>query len=178
MKRSKWLMLVLAVVLSLGVTSVVRAESASVVMNKVDASGIGEQVGTILLTDTKDGLVLAVNLQGLPPGEHGFHVHEFGSCEPAEKDGKAVAALKAGGHLDPGKAGAHAGPEGSGHLGDLPLLVVDAHGHAKVELMAKRLKVADVRGHAIMVHEGGDNFADAPKPLGGGGARIACGVAQ
>jgi Cu-Zn family superoxide dismutase len=27
-----------------------------------------------------------------------------------------------------------------------------------------------------MVHAGGDNFADHPQPLGGGGPRIACGV--
>lgn len=27
-----------------------------------------------------------------------------------------------------------------------------------------------------MVHEGGDNYSDDPKPLGGGGARVACGV--
>ena len=34
----------------------------------------------------------------------------------------------------------------------------------------------DVSGRALMIHEGGDNYADEPKPLGGGGARIACGV--
>jgi len=27
-----------------------------------------------------------------------------------------------------------------------------------------------------MIHAGGDNYADQPAPLGGGGARVACGV--
>ena len=27
-----------------------------------------------------------------------------------------------------------------------------------------------------MIHAGGDNFADTPEKLGGGGARLACGA--
>jgi len=64
----------------------------------------------------------------------------------------------------------------SGHLGDLPALKVAADGTAKVTVVAPRLKLADVQGRAIMVHAGGDNYSDSPKPLGGGGDRIACGV--
>jgi Cu-Zn family superoxide dismutase len=41
---------------------------------------------------------------------------------------------------------------------------------------ATRLTLKEVRGRSIMIHEGGDNYSDQPKPLGGGGARIACGV--
>jgi superoxide dismutase, Cu-Zn family len=41
---------------------------------------------------------------------------------------------------------------------------------------ALHLSVNDVRGRSFVVHEGGDNFSDQPKPLGGGGARIACGT--
>ena len=47
-----------------------------------------------------------------------------------------------------------------------------------MNLIAPRLKLADVQGLAIMVHAGGDNYSDDPKPLGGGGDRIACGVIQ
>ena len=43
-------------------------------------------------------------------------------------------------------------------------------------MTANRLKVADVKGRALMIHAGGDNYSDQPKPLGGGGARVACGV--
>ncbi len=82
----------------------------------------------------------------------------------------------AGAHLDPAHTGIHAGPYGNGHLGDLPVLIVDADGKATLPLLSPRLKVADVSGHALMIHAGGDNYHDTPKPLGGGGARIACGV--
>jgi Cu-Zn family superoxide dismutase len=40
------------------------------------------------------------------------------------------------------------------------------------------MKLSEVKGKALMVHAGGDNFADQPAPLGGGGARIACGVIE
>ena len=61
-------------------------------------------------------------------------------------------------------------------MGDLPILNVDSAGNAKVNLLAPRLSLADVEGLAVIVHAGGDNYSDTPKPLGGGGDRIACGV--
>ena len=61
-------------------------------------------------------------------------------------------------------------------MGDLPLLNVATDGTAKVTLLAPRLQSADIQNLAIMVHAGSDNYADSPKPLGGGGERIACGV--
>lgn len=148
----------------------------AVVMNAISAAGVGTSIGTIHAEDGKDGLVLSVALKGLSPGEHGFHVHENPSCAPQVKDGKPVAGLAAGGHYDPAKTGKHAGPAHHGHLGDLPALGVDAKGNANVRLVAPRLKLADLKGRSIMIHGGGDNYADSPKPLGGGGERIACGV--
>jgi Cu-Zn family superoxide dismutase len=66
---------------------------------------------------------------------------------------------------------------GGGHLGDLPLITVKADGTAKAVLTAPRIKTLDVlKGHALMIHVGGDNYSDQPLPLGGGGARFACGV--
>ena len=45
--------------------------------------------------------------------------------------------------------------------------------------MAPRITdLAALRGKTLMIHAGGDNYSDQPKPLGGGGARIACGVIQ
>ena len=92
------------------------------------------------------------------------------------KEGKAVAALAAGGHLDPSNTGKHEGPYGKGHLGDLPVLYVGADGKAMLPVLAPRLKVADLKGRSLMIHAGGDNYSDQPDKLGGGGARIACGV--
>ena len=85
----------------------------------------------------------------------------------------------AGGHFDPQHTGKHAGPQGNGHLGDLPVLQVAANGAATETLTAPRIiDVGALRGKALMIHAGGDNYSDQPAPLGGGGARIACGVLQ
>ena len=147
-------------------------------MDLVDADGKAAWIGEIKAQDTAYGLVLTPQLRGLPPGLHGFHLHENPSCAPKDKDGTPVAALGAGGHWDPDKSGKHDSPGGDGHRGDLPALYVDAEGSASQPVLAPRLKAADLSGRALMVHAGGDNHADHPAPLGGGGARIACGVAE
>lgn len=143
-------------------------------VHTVSAQGIEGQIGTISFQDSPQGLVVKPNLSLLPSGYHGFHIHEFGSCEPAEKDGKMGAALAAGAHFNPHQKD-HGTPN-DGHLGDLPVLNVDSSGMAKTAVVAPRLKLADIQGLSIMVHAGGDNYSDHPKPLGGGGDRIACGV--
>ncbi|TXH61396.1 MAG: superoxide dismutase [Cu-Zn] SodC2, partial [Thiothrix sp.] len=61
---------------------------------------------------------------------------------------------------------------------DLPALYVDSEGKATNPVLAPRLKLADLSGRALMIHAGGDNHSDHPAPLGGGGARMACGVIQ
>lgn len=154
----------------------VPAKGAVVQMSKVTDGGIGDGIGVITLSDTPAGLSLRVDLRGLPAGDRGFHVHEKGDCSPALRDGKPVAALAAGGHYDALSSGRHEGPHGQGHSGDLPALKVDAQGNAQVNLTAPRLTLKEVRGRSIMIHEGGDNYSDQPKALGGGGARIACGI--
>ena len=58
----------------------------TVTLHKIDEKGLGEVIGTIKLADTPTGLMLAPNLKGLPPGQHGFHVHENGACGAKEKD--------------------------------------------------------------------------------------------
>lgn len=150
----------------------------TVQMNTVDEKGIGHSVGQVVINETPYGLVFSPSLAGLPPGLHGFHVHENPSCEPKEKDGKMVPALAAGGHYDPSASKRHGLPWGDGHLGDLPALFVDAMGNVTNPVLAPRLKITDLKGRSLMVHAGGDNHADHPAPLGGGGARLLCGVIQ
>jgi Cu-Zn family superoxide dismutase len=152
------------------------ANKVKVPMSFISPDGTGKSAGTITLTDSKDGVTLSTDLKGLPPGEHGFHMHEKASCDPADKEGKKTAGQAAGGHFDPDATKAHKGPAGGGHKGDLPRLEVSEKGVAKGKLEVAGLKVADMAGHALMIHAGGDNYADAPKPLGGGGERIVCGV--
>jgi Cu-Zn family superoxide dismutase len=145
-------------------------------MTLVDTQGSGAAVGEIVVTESRYGLVFTPRLTGLPPGLHGFHVHERASCAPAMKDGAMVAAAGAGAHLDPTGSGRHGLPWGDGHLGDLPALYVAADGKASYPVLAPRLKLDDLRGRSLMIHAGGDNHADHPASLGGGGGRIACGV--
>jgi Cu-Zn family superoxide dismutase len=148
-------------------------------MHRATPSGAGEAIGTITIADGAHGATVTTDLRGLPPGPHGFHVHESGSCQPAMANGEAVPAGAAGGHFDPQHSGRHAGPEGEGHLGDLPLLTAAADGTARATVSAPRITdVGALRGKAVVIHAGGDNYSDQPAPLGGGGGRLACGVLQ
>lgn len=150
----------------------------TVQMYMVDAKGIGPNVGQVTISESKYGLVFSPSLKGLAPGLHGFHLHQNPSCDAKESDGKMVPALAAGGHYDPQDSKRHDAPWGDGHLGDLPALFVDAQGNAAQPVLAPRLKATDLPGRALMVHAGGDNHADQPAPLGGGGMRVACGVVK
>lgn len=155
-------------------------ESLTVQMNEVLPTGTGKNLGEITISETDYGLLFTPVLKGLTPGTHGFHIHVNPSCLPGLKDGKEVPALMAGGHLDPKKTGKHLGPYNkNGHLGDLPGLPVSADGTATYQILAPRLKsLSELKGHSLMIHAGGDNYADIPAELGGGGARFACGVIE
>jgi superoxide dismutase, Cu-Zn family len=150
-----------------------------IVMNAIDAKGVGKQIGTLSLSDTSAGLQVTPQLTDLPPGEHGFHVHVKADCGPGSSpSGQPAAGMAAGGHFDPVNTGKHLGPEGDGHKGDMPVLTVDASGEATKAITVPHLTLADVKGHSVMIHAGGDNYSDQPEPLGGGGARIACGIVK
>lgn len=160
--------------------SVHAADSIKVELKEATAQGDGKSIGTVTLAQSAYGVVFTPALSGVAPGAHGFHVHANGSCAPATTDGKAVPAGAAGGHWDPQNTGKHSFPwDDGGHLGDLPALIFTADGHAEQPVLAPKIKkLEDLKGHALMVHVGGDNHADHPQPLGGGGARFACGVIQ
>ena len=176
MQRSVFTAMAIVATLSASMGAAAQAAETQVQLNAAEASGPGAALGSVRITETPYGVALYPNLKGLPPGVHGFHVHANGSCAAGQKDGKPEPAGAAGGHLDPAKTNKHGEPWGDGHLGDLPPLVVAADGTATQPVLAPRLKMADVRGKALMVHAGGDNHADHPAPLGGGGARVGCGV--
>lgn len=162
-------------VLALACTTAFASEMR-VDMKMATEKGAGADAGYVEVTESKYGLVFTPHLTGLPPGVHGFHVHENASCDAKEKDGKMVPAQAAGAHYDPAGSKQHSTPWGEGHLGDLPAMYVAADGSATNPVLAPRLKMADLKGRALMVHAGGDNHADHPAALGGGGARMACGV--
>jgi Cu-Zn family superoxide dismutase len=159
------------------VTREAAAATAEATVNSISADGIGARLGTVSFSDTATGLLITPKLSGLQQGQHGFHVHEKGNCGPGMNQGKPAAGFAAGGHYDPGQSKKHLGPfSTAGHRGDLPVLVVDSRGDATQPITAPHLTVAEIRGRSIMIHGGGDNYSDTPLPLGGGGARIACGI--
>lgn len=128
-------------------------------------TGNGQPLGRVVFEDTKYGLLIKPQLFGLSPGLHGFHIHQYPDCR---QNG-----TRAGGHLDSFKANTHQGPYGEGHVGDLPVLIVNSAGIADIPVLAPRLTIQDLKGHALMIHAGGDNYHDVP-PMGGGAARIGC----
>lgn len=145
-------------------------------MFSVDAKGAQESIGNIAVSTSEYGVVFTPSLRGLVPGIHGFHLHQNPSCHAAKKVSKMVPGLAAGGHYDPSNTQTHDAPWGKGHLGDLPPLYVMNDGSASQPVLAPRLRMNDVKGRALMIHAGGDNHSDTPKPLGGGGARVGCGT--
>lgn len=142
----------------------------------INDQGVGSKQGTVTFTDSPNGLIVRPDLKRLSPGFHGFHIHQNPSCSAAMKEGKSVAGLAAGGHLDPKKTSKHLGPNALGHIGDMSSLYVDKNGRARDATNVPNISTSDIVGHAFIIHAGGDNYRDNPKVLGGGGARIACGI--
>ena len=113
-------------------------------------------------------------LKGLPAGEHAFHIHAVGKCEPPF--------TTAGGHFNPGnkKHGLHSA-EGH-HAGDMPNLVIPASGSTTVEVLNAAVTLEKGKpnsliregGTSIVVHEGKDDYKS--DPAGDAGGRAACGV--
>ena len=151
--------------------------STKIPMHLINEHGPSSRIGEMTVSESPYGLIFTPNLTDLPTGLHGFHVHQNPSCDARTVEGKQVAGMAAGGHWDPARTNRHAGPHGDGHLGDLPALAVGIDGRANYPVLAPRLKLLqELQGHSLMIHLGGDNHQDHPAPLGGGGARLACGV--
>jgi superoxide dismutase, Cu-Zn family len=167
-------MLTVSSVALVAATGLVMAQQLAVDINKISDAGVGEKIGSVTVSEGKNGTTFKVAITSVPTGKHGFHVHDKGDCAAAMKDGKMLAGGAAGGHYDPDNTKSHKGPKGAGHKGDLPVLTANAKG-INQSVTAPKLKLADVQGHALVIHEGGDNYSDNPEN-GGGKGRIACGV--
>ncbi len=126
--------------------------------------------GVVGFTQMSDGVMIVADLTGLTPGEHGFHIHEFGDCREAD-------ALSAGNHFNPYGL-PHGGPETNlRHAGDLGNVTADASGSAHYEYLDPVLALSgptSIIGRSVIVHAKPDNLHS--QPAGSSGARIACGV--
>jgi len=132
-------------------------------------NGADQTIGTIMIEDSQFGLMFTPDLKALPPGVHGFHVHTNPSCKKSGKE--------AGPHYDPAKTDLHGGPYYlKGHLGDLPALIVNKDGTAKLPVLAPRLALTDLKKRSLIIHEKSDDYQDSRKKDGGGGKKIACAI--
>jgi Cu-Zn family superoxide dismutase len=134
----------------------------------------GKSVGTASFRETQDGLLITINVKGLPQGLHAVHIHSVGKCE-------GPAFTSAGGHFNPlDKKHGLLNPEGH-HAGDLPDLYVNKDGAGRYEALMESMTldsgataIFDADGSAIVIHAtADDNMTD---PAGNSGDRIACGV--
>jgi superoxide dismutase, Cu-Zn family len=134
---------------------------------------VGDSLGTVKLSEQPEGVKIELNLEGLPPGEHAFHIHEKGSCKPPDFK-------SAGNHYNPDdKKHGLLHPEGA-HAGDLPNLIVGEDGKVKAEILASQVTLKEGKttlltkeGTSLVIHAKKDD--GMTQPAGDAGGRIACG---
>lgn len=132
------------------------------------------KIGEVVAIETAYGVAFFPDLKGVSSGNHGFHIHQNGDCGATEKG----LGMKAGGHWELAETKKHSFPwNDNGHKGDLPALYADNDGVANYPVLSPKIKKLDeIKGLSLIIHAGADNHSDHPKPLGGGGARLICGV--
>lgn len=136
----------------------------------------GKEVGSANLTQTPRGVLINLSVKGVPPGEHAFHVHAVGKCEPPF--------TSAGGHFNPDTKKHGLLAADGAHAGDMPNLHIPQSGDLTVEVLnsgitlekGKSNSVYDADGSALVIHAGTDDYKT--DPTGDAGGRIACGVVQ
>ena len=98
-------------------TGLALAQQLTVDINRISKDGVGDKIGSVMISEGKDGASFKVSVKGLPAAQRGFHVHEKGDCGPGMKDGKMEAGIAAGEHYDPEGHKSHKGPKGQGPQG-------------------------------------------------------------
>ena len=141
----------------------------------IDAQG--KAVGLATFSEDENGVHAKLLIEGLTPGEHGWHLHEFGVCDPSGPEPFS----SAGGHWNPTNQehGAPTAPQH--HVGDFGNFTATADGKAEAEITTKDftlgpgpLSVFDADGTALIIHAGRDDLTS--QPSGNSGPRFACGV--
>jgi len=137
----------------------------------------GELVADATLTSLENGVAIDFEIYALPPGIHGFHIHETGDCDAPDFK-------SAGGHFNPLGADHGFGDDPAAHLGDLPNVPVGTDGASEGRLLVEGVSLTPEGersllagdGTALVVHAGADDYET--DPAGDAGPRIACGVIE
>ncbi|HEY6773094.1 MAG TPA: superoxide dismutase family protein [Oxalicibacterium sp.] len=130
--------------------------------------------GTVTFVKQGDQLLMDARLTGLPPGPHGFHIHEKGDC--SAPDGSS-----AGGHFNPSGMKHGSPAQAQHHGGDLGNIIADANGTAALRLNipindinVSKNSPSSIVGKGLIVHSDPDDYVT--QPTGNAGKRLACGV--
>lgn len=129
--------------------------------------GDSEISGSVTFSSTDDGVQVQGEFEGLTPGEHGFHIHQYGDCRA--DDGTST-----GGHFNPMDNEHGAPTDMNRHMGDLGNIVADDNGTAMVDYTDTNVSLAEILGRGVIIHAGQDDLSS--QPSGAAGSRVACGV--
>ncbi len=175
MKRQTWIpTLIFALASSVHAWAERPADAVANLINNA-----GEEIGKVELFAAPAGTLLRLDVRNLPPGPKAIHIHARGTCDDHDHG-----FTDSGGHINPeGKEHGLLNPEGPG-AGDLPNFRVGEFGHAWAEFFtglasldgSVGARILDEDGAAIVIHENPDDHMS--QPIGGAGARIACGVIE
>ena len=145
---------------------------------RVVLSGSSPVMGVLNLTEVEDGVVIVGRLSGLTPGNHGFHVHQFGDIFTNGCD-------STGPHFNP-KMVVHGAPDDEDtrrHAGDFGNILADDTGLVLVNMTDRHISLGrqnSILGRAFVVHEKEDDLGrgnnDGSTKTGNAGARLACGI--
>jgi Cu-Zn family superoxide dismutase len=137
----------------------------------------GQSVGTAALVQTPNGVLITLELRGLPPGLHAFHIHQTGRCDA--NGGFQTA----GGHYNPGNHEHGYMVQGGAHAGDMPNQFVGPDGVLRTQVLNDKVTIGsgdttlfDSDGSALVLHAQPDDYRS--QPAGDAGGRIACAVIE
>jgi superoxide dismutase, Cu-Zn family len=164
-------LLLFAGLIALAQTPAAKSAASSKGISVLHPTAGNKVSGTVTFTPVADGVQVHAEITGLTPGNHGFHVHEFGDCSAS--DGSS-----AGAHFNPTNQ-PHAGPDTAArHQGDMGNVEADASGNAKLNYVDHQISLSNdaksAIGRSVVVHAKPDDLKT--QPSGDSGARIACGV--
>lgn len=123
--------------------------------------------GSVIFSKAENGVSVEGNFEGLEPGNHGFHIHEYGDC-------RADDGTSAGGHFNPAGNEHGAPTDMERHMGDLGNIEANENGSATIAYIDETITLSQILGRGIIIHAGEDDLTS--QPTGAAGSRVACGV--